>query len=186
MQGIVGREAEVEAIERFLGLVAESAAALVIEGEAGIGKTTVWLEAVRMSQSLGFRVLQARPAESEAKLSYAALADLLGTAFDETRAELRADADEPADPRTIGTASVGVLTALAAEGPVVIAIDDVQWLDRASERALEYLARRPPCRTRLSNEQFPVAEGGRGPFAENPLARAATPWHGGWRDSYLQ
>src|SRR5712692_2741622 len=48
------------------------------------------------------------------------------------------------------------------------------------------ISARTPCRTRLSNEQFPVAEGGRGPFAENPLARAATPWHGGWRDSYLQ
>jgi DNA-binding NarL/FixJ family response regulator len=159
MQGIVGREAELEALERFLGVVRERAAGLVIEGEAGIGKTTVWLEAVRLAEARGFRVLQARPAESEAKLSYAALADLIGAAFDETRAELpapqqraldaallRSDADEPADPRSIGTALVGVLMALAAEGPVVIAIDDVQWLDRASERALEYLARRPPAR----------------------------------------
>src|SRR5205085_359720 len=136
------------------------AAALVIQGEAGIGKTAVWLEAVAMAEALGFRVLQARPAESEAKLSYATLADLIGVAFDDTRAELpapqqraldaallRADADEPVDPRTIGTALVGVVTALAAAGPVVVAVDDVQWLDRASERALEYLARRSPARS---------------------------------------
>jgi DNA-binding CsgD family transcriptional regulator len=159
MQGIVGREAELEAVERFLGVVRERAAGLVIEGEAGIGKTTVWLEAVRLAEALGFRVLRARPSESEAKLSYAALTDLIGAAFDETRSELpspqqraldaallRADVDERTDPRTIATALVSVLTALAAEGPVVIAIDDVQWLDRASERALEYLARRPPGR----------------------------------------
>jgi predicted ATPase len=159
VQRIVGREVEVEALEGFLGLLRERAAALVIEGEAGIGKTTLWLEAARMAESRGFRVLQAHPAESEATLSYAALADLLGAAFDEARAKLpapqqravdaallRADPDEPADPRTIGTAFVGVLTVLAAERPVVIAIDDVQWLDRASERALEYLARRLPLR----------------------------------------
>jgi DNA-binding CsgD family transcriptional regulator len=159
VQRIVGREVELEALEGFLGLLRERAAALVIEGEAGIGKTTLWLEAARMAESRGFRVLQAHPAESEATLSYAALADLLGAAFDEARAKLpapqqravdaallRADPDEPADPRTIGTAFVGVLTVLAAERPVVIAIDDVQWLDRASERALEYLARRLPLR----------------------------------------
>ena len=58
--------------------MAAEPAALVVEGEAGIGKTTVWLEAVRLGEARAFRVLQARPAESEARLSYAALADLLG------------------------------------------------------------------------------------------------------------
>ena len=85
-------------------------------------------------------MLRARSAESEARLSYAVLADLVGPAFDETRAALpepqeralaatllRVATDEPADPRTTATALVGVLGELAREGPLLVAIDDVQW-----------------------------------------------------------
>ncbi len=154
---IVGREAELAAVERFLDGVPDAPAALVIEGEAGIGKTTVWLEAVRSARARGFRLLQARPAESEAKLSYTALADLVGDVVEEVAfalpvvqerainvALLRAEPDETAEPRTTATALVGILAALAAEGPVLVAIDDVQWLDPASEQALAYAARRLP------------------------------------------
>ncbi|MBA3383718.1 MAG: ATP-binding protein [Actinobacteria bacterium] len=150
---IVGREAELAAVARFLDSLQAGAAALVIEGEAGIGKTTVWREAVRGAESRSLRVLQARPAESEAKLSYAALADLVGDAFDEARAALpapqeralaaallRTEPDEAADPRTTATALVGVLTELSSGRPLVVAIDDVQWLDAASARALEFAA----------------------------------------------
>ena len=136
--------------------------ALVIEGEAGIGKTTVWLAAVRAAESRALRVLKARPAEREAKLSYAALADLVGAAFDETRAMLppvqeralgaallRAEADEATHARTTATALVSVLAALAAQGPVLVAVDDVQWLDPASEEALAFAVRRLPPRLGL-------------------------------------
>jgi hypothetical protein len=101
----------------------------------------------------GYRVLRARPAESEAKLSYATLADVVGPAFDEARAQLphpqelalatallRVTSSEPADPRTVATAVVGVLTELVREQPVLVAIDDVQWVDLASRRALEFAA----------------------------------------------
>lgn len=154
---IIGREAEIVAIERFLERARLGPAALVIEGEAGIGKTTVWVEAVRIAKAYAFRVLQARPAESEAQLSYAALADLVGRVFEETRpalpavqeralaaALLRAEADEVAEPRTTATALIGILTALAAERATLLAIDDVQWLDAASARALAFAARRLP------------------------------------------
>ena len=66
------------------------ATALVLEGEAGIGKSTLSFEAVRLAEARGYRVLRARPAESEARLSYAALADLIGPAFDDARAQLLA------------------------------------------------------------------------------------------------
>src|SRR5205085_2693955 len=118
--------------------------ALLIEGEAGIGKSTVWFEAVRLAEGCGYRVLRARPAESESKLSYAALADLIGPAFDEARGRLpapqeralaavllRATSSEPVDPRTAAAAVVGTLTELSRERPVVVAIDDVQWVDLA-------------------------------------------------------
>jgi DNA-binding CsgD family transcriptional regulator len=157
VDAIVGREAELEAVERFLDALPEGPSALVVEGEAGIGKTTLWEEAVRSARARTYRVLVARPAESEAKLSYAALADLLADVFDEVRdalpapqeralavALLRTDADEAADARTTATALVGVLSALAATVPVLVAVDDVQWLDPASERALAFAVRRAP------------------------------------------
>src|SRR5215210_2650915 len=109
---IVGRDSELAAVERFLERVALDSAALVIEGEAGIGKTTLWLEAIAAGEARSFRLLRAQPAETEAKLSYGALADLVGGAFEETRAALPApqeralagalllaDVDEPAEMR---------------------------------------------------------------------------------------
>ena len=87
---VVGRDAELGAIEGFLDGVVEGPTALVVDGEAGIGKTTIWAAAVRAAEARGLRVLQARPAESEAKLSYAALADLVGMVFPDTRAALPA------------------------------------------------------------------------------------------------
>ena len=116
----------------------------------------------RRAKLQGYRVLKARPAESEAKLSYAVLGDLVGAAFDETRAALptpqeralaaallREVRDAPIDARTTATALLGVLRALAAKQPVLVAVDDVQWLDAASARALRFASRRMPPRLGL-------------------------------------
>jgi AAA ATPase domain len=115
----VGREREVAALTAFLDSVLSGPSALLIEGEPGIGKTTLWRDAVRQARDRGYRVLQARPAESEARLSFAALADIAGAACDEAGARLpapqehalavallRKSADGPADARTTGTALV--------------------------------------------------------------------------------
>ena len=85
---IFGREVELATVERFLDGVAAGPSALVVEGEAGIGKTTLWAESVRACEARGLRVLQARPVEREAMLSYAALADLIGDVFEQTRSAL--------------------------------------------------------------------------------------------------
>src|SRR5437870_5090302 len=148
VNGIVGREAELEAVERFLNAVRERAAALVIEGEAGMGKTTVWQEAVTTARALGFPVLLARPAESEAKLSYAALVDLLGPAYDETRAELPEPQQRALDAAALhhlirsrlGTAPARPMLmriAAASGGNPFFALEIVRALERdAGERAL--------------------------------------------------
>jgi DNA-binding NarL/FixJ family response regulator len=154
---IVGRDAGLAAVERFLDAVAEGNGALVVDGEPGIGKTTLWREALERASQRGFRVLTARPAEAEASLSYAALADLVGPAYDPVRDELpapqrqaldvallQAEVDAGADPRSIAMGFLGVLGALAVQDPLVVAVDDVQWLDRASERAVEFAVRRLP------------------------------------------
>jgi DNA-binding CsgD family transcriptional regulator len=156
MGTIVGRDAELRQID----VVLDGGGALLLEGEPGIGKTTVWREAIARAERQGFRVLRARPAESEARLSHAALADLLAEAFDETSSRLPAPQVQAlevamlrgggaADPRTIATGLRSVVATIAAESPLVVAVDDVQWLDRASERALEFLARRLPGNARL-------------------------------------
>jgi DNA-binding CsgD family transcriptional regulator len=159
---VIGRDREIAVVSASLDSVPRGPGALLVEGEAGIGKSTVWFESVRLAEARGYRVLRARPAESEAKLSYAALADLVGPVFDEARAQLphpqelalaatllRVTSSEPADPRTVATAVVGVLTELVRGQPVLVAIDDAQWVDLASRRALEFAVRRLPAQLRL-------------------------------------
>ena len=68
--------------------MAGSGGALVVDGEAGIGKTTIWREALARASSRPFRLLVARPAEAEADLSYAALTDLVAEAYEEVDTEL--------------------------------------------------------------------------------------------------
>jgi DNA-binding CsgD family transcriptional regulator/predicted ATPase len=151
---VVGREAELEAIDRFLG--SEAGRALVLEGEPGIGKTTLWRVALERARALGQHVLAARPAPVETSLALAGLGDLVGDVADSEREELpevqrRALAaalaeDGPGsshlDVRVLGVAVLGLLGSLAAAGPVLLAIDDLQWLDEASGAVVVYAFRR--------------------------------------------
>jgi len=87
----VGRVSELAAFPRFLDAVTEGPAALVLEGDAGIGKTVVWGTGVAMAQERDYRVLSCRPTESETQLPFAALSDLL----DEVPEEALAGLPEP-------------------------------------------------------------------------------------------
>ena len=73
---LVGRRPELAAVQRWFANRA-APTTLVLEGDAGLGKTTVWAAAVRSIRNMGTRVLVAAPAEAESRLSYAALADLV-------------------------------------------------------------------------------------------------------------
>jgi AAA ATPase domain len=129
---------------------------LVLVGEAGIGKSTLWRLAADGARDAGLRVLSCRPNAAEAALSYAALGDLLAPALDETLGELapplrralevalllKDAAGLRPDQRAVGVGVLGVLRALAANRPLVLAIDDVQWVDPASAAALEFALRR--------------------------------------------
>jgi DNA-binding CsgD family transcriptional regulator len=154
---VLERDTELAAVERLLDAIEVANGALVVEGSAGVGKTTMWREGLARAANRGARVLASRPAEAEATLSYAALADLLGAAYDDARGNLpapqqqaldvalaRAKTGGGADARMTALAFLGVLGDLARAGPVLLAVDDVQWLDRASERVLEFAARRLP------------------------------------------
>src|SRR5437868_9712904 len=74
---LFGRDAELARLDDFIEQADASGAALMLAGEPGIGKTTLWREAIRRAQARGLTVLSCRPAEAEAKLSFTALADLL-------------------------------------------------------------------------------------------------------------
>ncbi len=152
---LVGRERELAAIAGFLEADA-GARAVVIEGEPGIGKTTVWEAAVGSASEKGFLSLRARPGDSEAKLAFSGLADLLGEVLPDALvglpppqrraleiALLLEDAGGArADRRAVAAGLLSALRTLSGTGPVLVAIDDVQWLDRSSAAALEYAARR--------------------------------------------
>lgn len=150
-----GREDELAAVAAFVEDDAAGTRALAVEGEPGIGKSTLWRAAV--ARASGRRtVLRAEPAAAEAALSYSGLGDLFGRVaavvldalFAPQRAALevallRRSADgAPPDARAVAAAVLGALSALAASSPVLVAIDDVQWLDASSLAALAYAGRR--------------------------------------------
>ena len=153
--GVISRSAEFRAVSEFLLSAELQPTGLVIEGDAGIGKTTIWLAAVGLARDRGFRVFSARAGQAESVLAYAAVADLLGDvdpavlaalpdvqrlAVD--RVLLRASSEGPAtDQRVVAAAFAAVLDRLSAEAPVVVAIDDAQWLDPSSQAVVSYAAR---------------------------------------------
>jgi DNA-binding CsgD family transcriptional regulator len=152
---LVGRDAELAIVGRFLALLETGAAGLVVRGEAGIGKTSIWSRAIALASEASARVLTARPVEAELALGYAALGDLLHEAADELIRALPAPQaqalsaalslapdPEPGNPLLVGRATLSALRMLASDSAVVVAIDDVQWLDQPSARALAFAARR--------------------------------------------
>ncbi len=153
MSSLVGRESELGAVESFLRSARPFAVAIV--GEPGIGKTTVWQAAVDHARARGARLLIARPTESEARLAFAGLADLLADVPDELFARLpepqrvgldaallRAASARPPERRVVGAGLLTLLRALDRESEVVCAIDDLQWLDASSAAVVEFALRR--------------------------------------------
>jgi DNA-binding CsgD family transcriptional regulator len=153
---IVSREAELASVHAFVGRSPSGPAALVIEGEAGIGKSTLWLAGVQQARALGLRVLSSRPAEAERGLAHVGLGDLFEDVLDEVLPALsppRRHAlevallldDAPADAvdqRALGIATRSALQLLAEDAPLLVAIDDLQWLDASSADALAFALRR--------------------------------------------
>jgi DNA-binding CsgD family transcriptional regulator len=149
---VFGREAEHTLIENLLDKVTDGPVGLALEGSPGIGKTTVWRDAVASARKRGYGVITSAPAEPDGALAFAGLGDLFDGVSDDTLASLpvaqrRAlaaalrggDAGQaPADPQALPRAALVVLRRLATSGPLLVAIDDEQWLDRPSARVLAF------------------------------------------------
>jgi DNA-binding CsgD family transcriptional regulator len=152
---IVGRDAELQTISSFVEHSRPSGV-LLIEGEPGIGKTTLWSAGVEAARGRGCAVLLASPAEKETTFSYSVVSDLFADVPNEVLAGLpgpqrRAleiallirDSDgPPPEQHTLGVSLLGVMRALSTSSPLVLAMDDVQWLDPSSAAMIEFAVRR--------------------------------------------
>ena len=152
----VGRDAELAEVDLFLGRMSASSCALALEGDAGIGKTTLWQEAIDRARAKGMRVLACRPAAAEAKLSFSGLSDMLAGVQEPAFAALpdlqrralevallRSAPEGPAlDARLVATALLTLLRELARSAPVLLALDDAQWLDGPTAGVLTFAIRR--------------------------------------------
>lgn len=160
MPGNEARPREWLEISRLLDSSLTGPTTLLIEGEPGIGKTTLWLTALDEARARGFRVLFSRPTASVSVMAYTALADLLGSVARSAWADLpapqrqavdhvmvRTDDDLAGahfvtDQRAVAAGFSSVVDHLAREGPLLLAVDDLQWLDSSSARVIDSVARR--------------------------------------------
>jgi DNA-binding CsgD family transcriptional regulator len=153
---IIARQGELAALDDFLERTDDWPGALYFEGAAGIGKTRLWREGLERARSRGLRVLATRPGSAEVRLAFAGIAGLLSDVLGDVLAELpppqrralavallQEDAQGVApDDRAVAAAFLGALWIIAADGPVVVAVDDMQWLDGASGQTLAFALRR--------------------------------------------
>ncbi len=158
---LVGRSQELAALDELVAdLLANGGRALLLHGDAGIGKTTL-LEALVERCGDQVVVLRARGVETEAELAFSALADLL-TPLAGGLSELPAPQSAalaaalalgppaPGDRMAVCVATLGLLRAAAAARPLMVVVDDVQWLDDASLECVLYAARRAGGRLALA------------------------------------
>ncbi len=177
-QRVVCRSGELGAIADFLTSARARPSGLTIEGAAGIGKTTLWSSAAEQAREHGSRILSACVGRAESAMTYAAVADLLSdvessvfirlpnaqrVAVDTVLLNGDDEGCQP-DQRTVAAAFLAIVETLAADAPVLLAIDDLQWLDASSRAVLTFAARRlkgrvgvlvterpqPGCRTAMS------------------------------------
>ena len=150
---LVGRAAETELLTSLLDSVSGGGGALVLRGEPGIGKSRLLAAAASAARTRGLAVLGTTGVQSEARLSFSGLHQLLRPvrAHAAGLPPLLRDAldtafgllDGPAPERfRIALAALEVLSDVAGEAPVLVVVEDAQWLDRASADALAFVARR--------------------------------------------
>ena len=154
LANLLGRRTERVAIEHLLAQAQTGrSGALVVRGEAGIGKTAILEHARETAAPSRFRVEHSVGAESETQFAFAGLHQLCAPMLDRTAAlpepqqaalgvafGLRAG---PAPDRfLVGLATLNLLAEIAEEQPLLCLIDDAQWLDDASAQVLAFVARR--------------------------------------------
>jgi DNA-binding CsgD family transcriptional regulator len=153
VEGLVGRDAEIAQLEAALAGAAEHGAALLVSGEAGIGKTSLLDTAVRQARNRGYRVLAVTGFESEAQLPYAGLHQLLQPVLESADrlpvpqrsallTALGMREGMPPEMFLVALATLNLIDEAGDESPLVVVADDVQWLDAPTTSVLTFIARR--------------------------------------------
>jgi len=174
---IIGRGEELLAFEGFLEALPAGGQALLLEGDAGIGKTALWQVGNRLAREHGVRVLTSRSAHSETQIAFATVGDLFGPVVEDTVRQLsqvqrraletallmREPDGPPPEVRLLGLALLSVVRTLTQDRPVLVGLDDVQWVDAGSAEVLRFMLRR------LGDEPVGVLATVRGRPADVPL-----------------
>jgi predicted ATP-dependent serine protease len=138
---LTGREAELGLIRSFLAAAATRGGALLLAGEPGVGKTALLGAAASVATAAGTRVVRAAGAELEADVSFSGLNQLLppllgdlgrlgGPLREPLAVALGLGEGPPPDRQVVAEATLALLGQAAAAGPLLLVVDDVQWLDR--------------------------------------------------------
>src|SRR3984885_10332103 len=165
---IIGREAALARLREVVDQVPQTSQVLLVTGEAGMGKTVLLADAAGRARSAGLRVLSVTGRETESRLAFAGLHQLLrpvlssaaGLPGRQTQAlmgalGLAADPVTP-DPLLTGVAVLTLLSDLSEHFPVLVVADDVHWLDRSSLDVLAFAG------SRLDAERVVLLVGARG------------------------
>jgi DNA-binding CsgD family transcriptional regulator len=150
---LIGRESELELVGAFLRSSADGGEALLLTGEPGVGKSAILQAAEELAVGAGTRSLRATGIEFEAAVSFSGLGQLLLPArglFGRLNAAHRGalsvalDLGEGPPPELLmlASAALSLVGTLASSGPVVMIVDDAQWLDPGTAAVLGMMARR--------------------------------------------
>lgn len=150
---LFGRDTEVARLERALGDAVEHGGAMLVTGPAGIGKTALLNAISDQARSRGYAVLSVTSVESEADLPYAGLQELLQPVLSRAGAlptpqknalliALGMVSGPPPDVFLVGLATMNLLDEVGGEGPLLVVVDDLQWLDSLTSSVLGFVSRR--------------------------------------------
>jgi DNA-binding CsgD family transcriptional regulator len=151
---LIGRTAEVSILDAFLDRASDDGAAQLLTGGPGVGKTVLLDVACRLTTATtGARVVRTSGVEFEAEVGFAGLNQLLLCLQDQLpglpdlhrkalAVALGTDSGPAGGPLVVSVATLELLRHVARQGPVLVVVDDAQWLDRASARVLGFVARR--------------------------------------------
>jgi DNA-binding CsgD family transcriptional regulator len=150
---LIGRDDDLDFVCAFLDAAAEEGGALLLSGDAGVGKTAVLDAAAHHAAGAGARLLRGGGAEFEVNVSFAGVNQLFQPILGELdhlpevqrtalQVALGLEDGAPPDQLVVLNAALDLLLHVAKGGPVVVIVDDLPWLDRASAVVLGFIARR--------------------------------------------
>ena len=151
--GLVGRESELGVLVGWLGGVRERGAGLVVRGGAGVGKSALLAATVDRAVGEGVRVLAVSGIRAEAGVAFAGLHQMVGPLLEQARelpgpqrdallATFGMNEGRTSDIFVVALAALELLNREAQHGPVVVVVDDAQWLDRQTADVLGLVGRR--------------------------------------------